>query len=290
MKLKNTNIIVTGSNQGFGKVLAQTFVDNGANIFMCARNAELLEQARDEIASTAQFGQQVLARVCDVSEQSQVDDLIDAAIHQLGEIHVLVNNAGVYGPLGLIEDVDWAKWAKAIEINLYGVVLPSRKILPHFKARGSGKIINLSGGGATSPLPRISAYAASKAAVVRFVETLALEVKDFGIEVNAIAPGALNTRLLDEVIEAGPEMVGSAFHQRMLEIKAKGGSPMDKGAALCVFLASKESNGFSGKLISAIWDPWADFANHMDDLQSDVYTLRRIIPKERGMEWGDVDG
>jgi NAD(P)-dependent dehydrogenase (short-subunit alcohol dehydrogenase family) len=289
LKLKNTNIIVTGSSQGFGKILAQTFVDNGANVFMCARNSELLEQARSEIAATAKGGQQVLAQTCDVSEPAQVEQLIEAAINQLGDIHVLVNNAGVYGPLGLIEDVDWIKWAKAVEINLYGVVLPSRAILPHFKARGSGKIITLSGGGATSPLPRISAYAASKAAVVRFIETLALEVKDDGIDVNAIAPGALNTRLLDEVIEAGPEKVGEKFHQRMLAIKAKGGAPMDKGAALCVFLSSKESNGVTGKLISAIWDDWADLPNHMDDLESDVYTLRRIIPNERGMTWGEVD-
>ncbi len=283
------NVIVTGSNQGFGKILAQAYVDAGANVFMCARNAELLEQARAEIAATAQDEQKILAQTCDVSESDQVKNLINSAIEQLGEIHVLVNNAGVYGPLGLIEDVDWADWAKAIEINLYGVVLTSRAVLPHFKARGSGKIITLSGGGATSPLPRISAYAASKAAVVRFVETLALEVKEFSIDVNAIAPGALNTRLLDEVIAAGPDVVGAKFHERMVSIKEKGGAPMEKGAALCVFLASEESNGITGKLISALWDDWKDIPNHLDDLEGDIYTLRRIIPKERGMDWGEVD-
>ena len=92
-----------------------------------------------------------------------------------------------------------------MEINIYGSVLPCRAVLPHFKQQRYGKIVQLSGGGATNPLPRISAYAASKAAVVRFAETLALEVQDDGIDVNAIAPGALNTRMLDEVLAAGPE-------------------------------------------------------------------------------------
>ena len=115
-----------------------------------------------------------------------------------------MNNAGVYGPMGSIEDVDWDAWVRAIEINLFGSILMCRALLPHFKAQRYGKIIQLSGGGATNPLPRISAYAASKAAIVRFAESLALEVRDEGIDVNAIAPGALNTRMMDELLAAGP--------------------------------------------------------------------------------------
>ena len=110
---------------------------------------------------------------------------------------MLVNNAGVYGPKGLIEEVAWDEWEHAVRVNLFGSVLCCRAVLPHFRANGYGKIIQLSGGGATSPLPRLSAYAASKAAVVRFAETLAEELEGTGIDVNAIAPGALNTRLLD---------------------------------------------------------------------------------------------
>ena len=125
-----------------------------------------------------------------------------------------MNNAGVYGPKGPIEDVAWDEWEHAIRVNLLGSVLCCRALVPHFRANGYGKIIQLSGGGATSPLPRLSAYAASKAAVVRFAETLAEEVRGTGIDVNAIAPGALNTRLLDEVLEAGPERVGDAFYER----------------------------------------------------------------------------
>ncbi len=135
---------------------------------------------------------------------------------------MLVNNAGVYGPLGPSEDVDWAAWVRAMEINVYGSVLPCRALLPHFKQHRYGKIVQLSGGGATNPLPRISAYAASKAAVIRFAESLALEVRPFGIDVNAIAPGALNTRMLDEVVAAGPEVVGQDFYDRMVSNERTG--------------------------------------------------------------------
>ncbi|HEX5000045.1 MAG TPA: SDR family oxidoreductase, partial [Terriglobia bacterium] len=149
-----------------------------------------------------------------------------------------------------------------------------------------GKIIQLSGGGATNPLPRISAYAASKAAVVRLAETLAEELRDSHVDVNAIAPGALNTRLLDEVLEAGPAKVGARFYERSLQQKREGGAPLYRGADLAVFLASAASDGITGKLLSAVWDPWERLAEHADELRStDIYTLRRIVPKDRGATW-----
>ena len=155
----------------------------------------------------------------------------------------------------------------------------------HMKTQRCGKIILLSGGGATKPLPNLSAYAASKAAVVRFGETLAEETRSLGIDVNAVAPGALNTRLLDEVIAAGAEKVGQQFFEQSEKQKAEGGTPLTTGAALCVFLASQESDGITGKLISAVWDPWRDFGRHLDKLQkTDVYTLRRIVPEDRGLK------
>jgi NAD(P)-dependent dehydrogenase (short-subunit alcohol dehydrogenase family) len=154
------------------------------------------------------------------------------------------------------------------------------------KKKGSGKIINLSGGGATNPLPRLSAYAASKAAVVRLTETLAEELREHSIMVNAIAPGALNTRLLDEVLEAGPELVGSEFYEKALKQRETGGAPIEKGVALCVYLASSASDGITGKLISALWDPWENLGELRSELEkSDIYTLRRIVPEDRGKKF-----
>src|SRR5205807_6845166 len=126
-------------------------------------------------------------------------------------------------------------------VNLLGTALMTRAVLPLLRAQGYGKIINLSGGGATAPLPRFSAYAASKAAVVRLTETLACELKDDHIDINAIAPGALNTRLLDDVLTAGPDKVGQDFYDRSVKQHEQGGASLARGAALATYLASAES-------------------------------------------------
>ena len=109
-----------------------------------------------------------------------------------------------------------------------------------------------------------------------------------GIDVNAIAPGALNTRMLDEILAAGPAKVGKAFYERSVQQKEKGGASLDSGAELALFLASAESDGITGKLISAGWDNWREWVNHLEELNiSDVYTLRRIVGGDRRMLWGD---
>ena len=162
--------------------------------------------------------------------------------------------------------------AGSAEINLFGAVYCCRAFLPFLMNAQRGKIILLSGGGATKPLPFLSAYAASKAGLVRFGETLAEELKDRGIDVNTVAPGALNTRLLDEVLEAGPERVGSAFYEASMRQKRSGGTPLDRGAQLCVYLASSESDGITGQLMSAVWDPWEKFNELRTDLTASDIT------------------
>jgi len=279
--------IVTGGSHGLGLEIARGFVEAGARVVVCARDPEALDRARSDLESAASEADSVATVAADVSDRESVERLVAYAIERFSQIHVLVNNAGLYGPKGLVEQVDWDEWQHAVRVNLFGSVLCCRALVPHFRGNGYGKIVQLSGGGATSPLPRLSAYAASKAAVVRFAETLAEELRGTGIDVNAVAPGALNTRLLDEVLEAGPERVGDAFYERALEQQSGGGTPLDLPARLVVFLASAESDGITGKLISAPWDPWEDFPSVADDLGgTDVYTLRRIVPADRGLSWG----
>jgi NAD(P)-dependent dehydrogenase (short-subunit alcohol dehydrogenase family) len=279
--------IVTGASHGLGQAIAHAYVSAGARVAICGRDAATISAARSDLEALAGDPKRVVSEVADVAEEADVQRVVARAFAEFGRVDILVNNAGVYGPLGAIEEIDWPAWVRAIEINLLGSVLLCRALLPHFKRNRYGKIIQLSGGGATNPLPRISAYAASKAAIVRFAETLAEEVREYSIDVNAIAPGALNTRLLDEVLEAGPERVGENFYERSLKQKETGGAGLDHGAELALFLASSASDGITGKLISAVWDPWAEFPQHADDLQkTDIYTLRRIVPKDRGLKWG----
>ncbi|MGI2033767.1 SDR family NAD(P)-dependent oxidoreductase [Rhizobium panacihumi] len=280
--------IITGANQGLGFEIAKAYAAEGASLMVCARNEELLSQAAADLRANTAQGQKIISQSADVSKQEDVEAVVAATLAELGGCDILVNNAGVYGPKGDIEDIDWSDWIRAMEINVFGSVMMSRAVLGHFKARGYGKIIQLSGGGATNPLPRISAYATSKAAIVRFAETLAEEVRGLGIDVNCIAPGALNTRMLDEILEAGPEKVGQSFYDKSLRQKEGGGAPLDAGAGLAVFLASAKSDGISGKLISAIWDNWEQWPAHRDELsRSDAYTLRRIAGRDRDMAWGD---
>jgi 3-oxoacyl-[acyl-carrier protein] reductase len=306
MKLKNLNALITGGSQGLGKTIAEHFLREGANIVLCARSEKDLSATRNELAKKFPT-QKVAAKTCDVSNEARVNELVAFALRELGSLDALVLNAGIYGPMGPTESVSLDEWRRALDINLYGVLLPCRAVIPHFKnsfgsSRGDEaqiknksepprvvsykKIIVLSGGGATNPLPNISAYAASKAAVVRLMETLAEELKSFHVDVNAIAPGALATRLVDEVLAAGPEKVGAAFFEKNKGWKEKGAVPLELGANLAVYLASAESDGITGKLISAQWDPWKDLQKHRDELaKSDIYCLRRIVPEDRGQKW-----
>ncbi len=285
--LENRTALITGANQGLGYAIASAYVTAGANVVICGRDGKLLEKAQQAISKLASAKQRVVAQIADVSKLEDIEKLVETTLTHFPEVHILVNNAGVYGPKGAIEQIDWNDWLKAIEINLLGSVMMCRALLPHFKTHHYGKIIQLSGGGATSPLPYLSAYAASKVAVVRFAETLAEEVRAYHIDVNAIAPGALNTRLLDEILEAGPEKVGTEFYNRALKQKREGGVSFERGAELAVFLASSVSDGITGKLISAVWDPWEKLPEYLEDLQHiDIYTLRRIVPIDRGKNWG----
>lgn len=285
MTLNELNAIISGGSQGLGLEVAKHFILAGANVLICARNKTQLIEAKKYLTPFAQ-NNKILIKQTDISQPKQVDALMDTAQTELGEIDILVANAAVYGTKGMVDEINWQEWSDTIDINLKGTVLQCRAVLPHFKKNRKGKIIILSGGGATKPMPYLSAYAASKAAVVRFAETLACEVQEFNIDVNAVAPGALNTRFLDEILAAGPEKVGEHFYQQAIRQYQEGGTPLSMGAELCTFLASSESNGITGKLISAVWDPWKKLPKYIDELKSsDIFTLRRIIPEERGKTW-----
>ena len=286
MTLQGTNALITGASQGFGLAVAERYLREGAQVFLCARQEAPLRDAVSALGANTGRPDAIRWTTADVSSATDVERVGREALAAFGRLDVLVANAGIYGPKGAIQDVDWDEWVQALQVNLLGVILCCRAVLPHFIAQKRGKIILLSGGGATKPMPNLSAYAASKAALVRFGETLAEEVRDAGIDVNSVAPGAMNTRLLDEVLAAGPEKVGASFYEASLKQKASGGSGVEKGAALCAFLASPASDGITGRLISAVWDPWESLPSRLAELQtSDIYTLRRIVPEDRGRKW-----
>ena len=278
MELDGKNCIITGGSRGIGKAIALAFAGEGANLVLASRTPEELELTRKEITDLS--ARNVEAVPTDVSQPGEVEKLVNHTLTRLATVDVLVNCAGIYGPIGLITDSDNNKWLQAVQINLYGTFLCIRAVLPEMMKKKRGKIINLSGGGAVSPFPRFSAYSASKAAIVRLTETLAEEVKEYKIDINAIAPGGVNTRLLDQVLAAG-EAAGKDFLQKSLKQKEEGGTPPEKSAELAVFLASSRSDGLTGRILSAVWDDWRGMAKRLEMITAtDSYTLRRITPEE----------
>lgn len=272
MRLEGKNIVITGGGRGIGRTVAQRCVDEGAVVFLIARTFAELEETSESIrraGGTAYF------HACDVSDPDQVKRAFVAASSNCGQIDVLVNNAGVQPPIGPFAETDSTIWVRNLEINLLGTAYCTKAILPEMIARRGGKIINVSGGGSTSPRPNFSAYGVSKTALVRFTETLAAEVQGYNIGVNAISPGAVNTRMLDEVLSSG-DLAGE---EKVAAEKRKGNGGDDPGTAadLVAFLGSDDSNGITGKLISAKWDPWKQvwFQNRLRS-DKDFATLRRI--------------
>jgi len=283
MVLEGKVSIITGGSMGIGKAIASAFAKEGSDLVLTSRTEAELEVTKRGLENSSLTRVEIFR--ADVSKPREVKDLVDFTLAKFNTIDVLVNCAGIYGPIGFVTDIDCEKWIQAININLYGTFLCVRAVLPTMIKNKAGKIINLSGGGATSPFPRFSAYSASKAAVVRLTETLAEEMKEYNIDINAIAPGAVNTRLLDQALAAG-EAAGEDFLARAIKQKQEGGVPPEKVAELSIFLASSESDGLTGRLISLLWDRWKEIPQHLDDvMSSDIYTLRRIIPKERGYNW-----
>jgi 3-oxoacyl-[acyl-carrier protein] reductase len=225
----------------------------------------------------------------DVSNSAATKELIDGLRESGIFIDILICNAGVIGPINRLLETDLQEWQDAFNINLYGTMNLIMSILPSMVSRNFGRVIHISGGGATSPLYGMSSYAASKAAAVRLIETLSLEYEESGVTFNSIAPGMLKTKLLDQMLDAGPNRIGENLFQKSSEKADALSDSTEQALKLIDFLASNKSAGITGRLISAEWDNWAEWPSNLNQLRnSDLYTLRRITGRDRGHEWGDL--
>jgi NAD(P)-dependent dehydrogenase (short-subunit alcohol dehydrogenase family) len=282
MKLEGQVALVTGAGRGIGRAIALAFARQGADLALIARTASELDETTQMIRMASPLeemaGRRVIAVTADVSVRADVERAVGLALETFGRVDVVVNNAGVQPPIGPLWQNDPDEWMRAVAINLFGPMLCVKAVLPGMIERKRGKIINLSGGGATGPRPNFSAYAASKAALVRLTETLAIELASHNIQVNALAPGAINTRMLDQVLAAG-ESAGAELAQAQRRAE-QGGNSIELAAQLAVFLASADSDGLTGKLVAAPYDDWQDWdAARIESLNDSAwYTLRRLDP------------
>jgi NAD(P)-dependent dehydrogenase (short-subunit alcohol dehydrogenase family) len=274
-RLQDRVALIAGAGRGIGEAIALRFAAEGARLVLAARTAAELENVTERIRSGGGIAHFATA---DVTAPEQVTKLVQKTVEMFGQIDVVVNAVGTYGPIGRAWEIDAREWANTFSVNLFGPFLLCQNVLPHMIRRGRGKIINFSGGGATSPLCRFSAYGVSKTAMVRFTETLAEELKEFNIQVNAIAPGAVDTKLQDSVLAAG-EKAGDLLQRiRLLRETGEGGTPREVPAELALFLASDSSGNLTGRLISAPNDKWESWsAERLDQIMSKSwFTLRRL--------------
>jgi len=280
-------VLITGASRGLGASISQAFWAAGADLILLARSTSSLTEVADRLRQSSQNGQRLTTISVDLALENAPNLIFEGLAQFTARLDVLVNNAAILGPIGPLDENSRTEWEATVRVNLLAPAAISRMAIPWMKKQNGGSILNLSGGGATSPRPFFSAYATAKAGLVRFSETLAREVEPFGIRVNCIAPGAMNTEMRDALVRAGPQQAGEDEYRKALEQGVKGGTPPENAAELAVFLASERCSKLTGKLISAVWDTWKDLPEHIDELdRSDVYTLRRIVPRDRGFLWG----
>jgi len=287
------NILLTGSSTGIGRALAARLLSRGHHVWGLARS--------DQSDFAALYPAFRHTR-CDVSDYSAVAAATSAYAAAWPQLDAVICAAGLQGEIAPALTADPLKWSATVRANLDGTYFALRAFAPLLLNRPAfssrAKIVCFSGGGATKARVNFSAYGVAKTALVRLVETIAEENRDQPLDINALAPGAINTRLTDEVLALGPSVVGAAEYAAAQKQKAAALVPTSATAdasadpaltrALdCVeWLLSPASDGITGRLLSAPWDPWPTLGAHRAALAaSDVYTLRRIVPDDRGQKW-----
>ena len=272
-ELLDRRVLVTGGGRGIGKAIALAMARAGASVALLARTRSELDLVASEIGA---IGRECRTVVADLGQTDQVREGLVELLDVWGGIDVLVNNAAILGPIGRTDRVAPEAWTHTLQVNLFACFLCTHLVLPGMIQRNSGKIINLSGGGAVSPRPYFAAYGAAKAGVVRFTETLSEEGAEVRIDVNAMAPGAVHTRMFDQVVAAG-DTIGEDEVSNARQQAEDGGGEATRAAALALFLASPRSNGLSGRLLSAVWDSWEEI-----DIEAvmgcEDFTVRRVVP------------
>jgi NAD(P)-dependent dehydrogenase (short-subunit alcohol dehydrogenase family) len=283
------NLILTGSSTGIGRALAERLLARGHLVWGIARS----DQTDFAAGKRGAFR---FSR-CDVANWPDVERAAREVAAVWSHVDGIVACAGIQGEVGPALAADPVGWSATMRANLDGTFFSIRAfadLLERVTAPRRAKIVCFSGGGATKPRANFSAYGVAKTGIVRLVETIAEETRERGIDINAVAPGAINTRLTDEVIALGPAVVGEAEYRTALKTKgglpsegsAKEGNSLEKALGCVEWLLSPASDGITGRLIAAQWDPWPTLDQRTRELAaSDIYTLRRIVPEERGKKW-----
>lgn len=279
--------LVTGGGRGLGQAAALGLARAGARVAVLARSAE---QVRETAAAIEAAGGRAVAVTADVTKPADVATAAAEAERALGPITYLVNNAGSSWARGATWQVDPDDWWKDMEINVRGPFLVTRAVLPGMLARRQGRIIVISSGAAFVAYPGMAAYPASKAAANRFVETIASEIKEYGLSAFAMRPGTFATALMRHGMEwaervlkgeqPAPPCRGCEDTARAL-VRMHEQSPadgLDHAVQMLVFLASGRADGLTGRYID-YEDDLPDLAARADEIvKKDLYAMRLRKP------------
>jgi NAD(P)-dependent dehydrogenase (short-subunit alcohol dehydrogenase family) len=248
--LRNQVAIVTGAGRGIGREIAWALGEAGVSVVLAARN---LSQLREVATTICRRDGKALPLSTDVTDKSAVDRLVAATLKEFGRVDILVNNAGANYIASLIM-ADDQRWRHIFEVNLFGVYLCTKAVLPRMIRAKAGRIINIASVAGKVGAPYNSAYSASKAAVIGFTKSVALEVAKLGITVNAICPWHVDTQLVHESMAARSSLFGKNEEEYLAEIVAQ--NPQKRlitakeVAALAVFLASPAAKGINGQAVN----------------------------------------
>lgn len=265
--------VVTGGGRGLGALFAEGLAAAGMAVVVVARTTAEVQATAQRIRAA---GGQALALTADVSDRQAVEQMVAAAEAQVGAVEVLVNNAGLFGAFGPVWEVHPEEWWREMEVNVRGPFLCARAVLPGMIARRRGRIINVASGAGTGPIPAVSAYAASKAALISFTNSLAGETAPYGISVFAINPGTVRTPM-NEVARQSPVL--AQWHPWFAQLFEEGGDvPAEPAVRLVVALASGQADPLTGRFL----DVGDDLTHLVQDAETirrdDLYTLRLRTP------------
>ena len=275
--LKNELAIITGGGRGIGRAIAMRFASEGCNIVLVSRTISELQDTATFILKAYQV--QVSFYAIDISNELEVKSMVNKVHGIYGKISILVNNAAVIGPIGEVSTIDGKEFMDTLSINVGGTFFCTKAVIPYMKNQINGSIINLSGGGGLSSFPFYDAYSASKSAIVRLTENFALELEKYKINVTAISPGAINTKMFDDQLKVDKELLGKSNWENLQKQVISGGDSTDKASELALFLVCQKDRIFSGRVISAVWDNWEEIAK-TKITDSNMFKMRRIVSKK----------